>query len=79
MVVFAIGADGSLSKKQIQPVMGNNPRHFKIHPSNKMVLVGLQDALKLQIFKIDVTTGLLSEGTIMDCPSHPTMVSLLNL
>jgi len=70
---------GSLSKIQFQPVMGNTPRHFKIHPSNKMLLVGLQNALKLQVFKIDDITGLLSEGTSMDCPSHPTMVTLLNL
>ena len=64
---------------KVQSVGGSTPRHFKIHPNGKLMLVGLQDANEIESFKIDPSTGLLSDAHIMFCPNHPTMIGLLNI
>ena len=39
----------------------------------------VNDDSALQVFKIDINTGLLSEGSTLDCPNYPTMIAFLSL
>ena len=61
MAVFRIGGSlGILSLIVHQPSMGNNPRHFAIHPSGNWLLAANQDSDSIVVFRRDPATGRLA-------------------
>ena len=42
-------------------------------------IIDIDEEKSLQLLKRDPVTGLLSEHSILNCPSAPTVVGLLNL
>ena len=75
LVVFQILPDGNLDRIQVQYVGGSTPRHFKIHPSGEFLLVALQDAGQLELYRIDAEdSGLLDKASSIDCDNAPTIV-----
>ena len=77
LVVFQILPDGNLDRIQVQYVGGSTPRHFKIHPSGEFLLVALQDAGQLELYRIE-SGGVLESKATIDCDNAPTMVGFLD-
>ena len=58
----------------------NTTVHFKIHPSGEFLIVAFQDSGKLEMYRIDLPSGLLvGEPQVVACPNSPTIVGLLEL
>ena len=80
IVVYEIMANFPyLNRIQVQYLGGSTPRHFKIHPSGEFLLVALQDAGKLEMYRIDPIGTLVGEPQVLPCPNSPTIVGLLDL
>ncbi|QMW02552.1 lactonase family protein [Spirosoma foliorum] len=60
LAIFAIGADGKLTKVGDQPTEGKTPRNFLIDPKGEFVFVAHQDSDNITIFKRDQKTGKLT-------------------
>ena len=57
-----------------------NTVNFKIHPSGEFLIVAFQDSGKLEMYRIDLPSGLLvGEPQVVACPNSPTIVGLLEL
>jgi 6-phosphogluconolactonase len=54
--------DGKLTLIQHAPCGGKNPRHFKIDPSGKWMIVGHQDSNTISVLPLDQATGKLGEA-----------------
>lgn len=59
--IFAIGADGLLTKKEVMSSGGKGPRNFVIDPSGKYLLVAQQNSNNIVIFARDQNTGALKD------------------
>jgi 6-phosphogluconolactonase len=59
IAVFAIGADGNLTNKQVISVNGKHPRNFAIDPTGHFLLVANRDTDNIVIFTVDADSGLL--------------------
>ncbi len=60
LVVYAIGQDGQLTRRQIAPAAVEVPRGFSIHPSGKWLIAGGQKDNRLVVHAIDLETGAVS-------------------
>ena len=60
LAIFAIGANGKLTKVGDQPTEGKTPRNFMIDPKGDFVFVAHQDSDNITIFKRDQKTGKLT-------------------
>ena len=69
LAIFSIGADGKLTSKGFQSVMGSSPRNFMIDSTGKYLLVANQNSNNIVVFKRDKTTGLLTETTQIQVPN----------
>lgn len=59
--IFAVDAhDGTLRKIGYQPT-GVHPRNFNITPNGRLLLCACRDSGKIQVFRIDRRTGLLTD------------------
>ncbi|MBS1598089.1 MAG: lactonase family protein [Bacteroidetes bacterium] len=59
ITIYAIDANGKLTLKGFQPVLGQTPRNFMIDPSGHFLLVANQQSDNVVIFSINQQTGLL--------------------
>ncbi len=67
IAIFSIDPDdGTLTKAGYQ-LTGKHPRNFVITPNGKFILVAARDDNKVQVFRIDTETGLLTD-THQDIP-----------
>ncbi len=67
IAIFSIDPDeGTLSRVGYQPT-AKHPRNFAITPNGEFLLVGSRDENKIQLFRIDSNTGLLT-NTHQDTP-----------
>ena len=58
LAVFQIAADsGQLTRVQIEPTGGRNPRNFAIEPSGRYLLAANQDSDQVVVFAIDPDSG----------------------
>ncbi|HTI11924.1 MAG TPA: lactonase family protein [Puia sp.] len=71
IAIYAIdAATGKLSLKGFQSTEGKGPRNFMIDASGKFLLVGNQRSNSIIIFRIDPTTGLLTDtGKKLEVPA----------
>jgi 6-phosphogluconolactonase len=69
LAIFSIGADGRLTSKGFQPVMGSAPRNFMIDPTGSYLLVANQNSNNIVVFKRNKKTGLLTEAAQIDVPN----------
>jgi 6-phosphogluconolactonase len=79
LTVFAINPeDGSLTRRQVQPVRGDWPRHFALHPSGKWLLCAARHSNSVGIFAIDPEKGTLTytRQSLIHVPG-PTWVEIL--
>ena len=53
IAVFAVGADGKLSLQELEPVLGDWPRHFTVLESQQTLLVANQESNNIVAFKIE--------------------------
>jgi len=61
IAIFSIDPDdGTLTKAGYQPT-GRHPRNFVITPNGKLLLVASRDDNRIQVFRIDNKTGLLTD------------------
>lgn len=60
LAIFAIEADGKLTKVGDEPTQGKTPRNFFIDPKSDFVLVANQDTDNITIFRRDAKTGKLT-------------------
>lgn len=68
--IFSIGSDGTIKLIGHQPILGDWPRNFMVHPSGQWVLVANQHSDNIVVFRRDPKTGLLSEtGEQIKIPS----------
>jgi len=58
--VFEALEDGTLKRKQIEPIRGAWPRNINIDPSGKWLLAAGQDSSTVAVFAIDQKTGKLT-------------------
>jgi 6-phosphogluconolactonase (cycloisomerase 2 family) len=65
--------DGTLTKVGFQPT-GIHPRNFGITPNGELLLCACRDSNKVQIFRRDKQTGLLSDTGRAIEMSRPTCV-----
>ena len=73
-------ADGGLDQFQVLFTCCPNPRHFKIHPSGKFLLVAYQDSDKIEKYSIDPNSGFIDEQPVsIESANKPTIIGLLNL
>ena len=61
IAVFAVGADGLLSRIGYQRT-GLHPRHFSLRPDGLEMAVACRDSARVEFYDIDPLTGLLSPG-----------------
>jgi len=59
--IFTIAANGTIKLIGQQPIKGEKPRNFMIHPSGAYVLVANQDTDNIVVFRRDPKTGLLTD------------------
>jgi 6-phosphogluconolactonase len=59
ITIFAVNADGTLTTKGYEPVLGEGPRNFMIDPTGNFLLVANQRTNNIVVFKRDTATGLL--------------------
>jgi len=71
LAIYAVDtASGKLTIKGFQSTMGKGPRNFMIDPTGKFLLVGNQRSNTIIIFRIDPTTGLLTDtGKKLEIPA----------
>jgi 6-phosphogluconolactonase len=77
--VFSINAEnGSLTRRQVQPIRGDWPRHFAIHPSGKWLICAARHSDSVGVFAIDPETGMLTykRRSIIHVPG-PTWVEII--
>ncbi|MDR0422097.1 MAG: lactonase family protein [Proteiniphilum sp.] len=61
IAIFSVNPDdGTLTKKGYQ-LTGRHPRNFVITPDGKFLLVACRDDNKIEVFRIDAETGLLTD------------------
>jgi 6-phosphogluconolactonase len=78
--MFSISQDsGKLSLIGNQSSKISNPRSFIIDPSGKFLLVANQDANNIVTFKIDTSTGKLTETGIQTNVSSPVCLKFLEV
>jgi 6-phosphogluconolactonase len=78
ILVYDILSDaGDLSQIQVQYVGGPMPRHFKVHPDGKFLLVALQESNKLELYQIDQDSGVLGPSQTIASDNNPTIVAYL--
>ncbi len=75
IAVFARAADGTLTFVQHAPCGGKGPRHFKIDPSGKWMLVGHQGTNGISVLSLDPETGKLGEPSA--AISSPSPICIL--
>ena len=61
---------------QIQPTSGTWPRHFKISMSGKLMFVSLQLKNKLEVYKIEQSSGALERLTTLESSNSPAYVGI---
>ncbi len=61
IAVFRTGVGGAVEIASIVPCGGRRPRSFILDPSERYLLVALQDSHRIQVFARDLATGLLTE------------------
>ena len=62
LAIYAVNeTSGELQLLGFQPTQGQTPRNFVIHPEGKLLLVANQDSGNVVTFRIDESTGLLTE------------------
>lgn len=70
IAIFAVGEDGTLTRKVVVPTGGKFPRHFSITPDGKAVVVANQDSGHIRLFSRDVDSGELTmTDEIVDIPA----------
>lgn len=78
LAIFAIGADGKLTKLGDQPTEGKTPRNFLVDPKGEFVFVANQDTDNITIFRLDSKTGKLTyTGQSVSVPA-PVCVIMAN-
>lgn len=61
IAIFSVNADdGMLTKVGYQPT-ASHPRNFVITPNGKYLLTASRDENRIQVFKIDMETGMLTD------------------
>lgn len=71
--IWRVGEDGTLTKAGFQPT-GIHPRNFGITPNGELLLCACRDSDKVQIFRRDKQSGLLSDTGRSIEMSRPTCV-----
>ena len=61
---------------QIQPTSGTWPRHFKISMSGKLMFVSLQLKNKLEVYKIEQSSGILERLATLESANSPAFVGI---
>ncbi|MDD4777883.1 MAG: lactonase family protein [Fermentimonas sp.] len=61
IAIFSINADDGMLTKVGYQLTAKHPRNFVITPNGKFLLVAGRDENRIQVFKIDVETGLLTD------------------
>jgi 6-phosphogluconolactonase len=78
--VFAINADATLTRVATTKTGGARPRHFSIVPGGDALLVANQDTGNVRGFRIDSTTGLLTDaGDLATGLTSPSFVAAVDL
>ena len=76
IAVFAVGAEGALSRVAIQPTGGRTPRHFALDEHGRYLLAANQESDTIVAFRVDEQTGALTDtGTRAHVPS-PVFVGI---
>lgn len=75
--VFAVDpVGGTLELKQIEPTLGDHPRHIGVDPSGKFLIAANRDSDNLVSFRIDAATGELAPtGFRLKVPKPVCVVS----
>ena len=70
LAIFRVQSDGKLERIDIVPTGGKFPRHFAISPCGKAVITANQDSSKVNLFRRDIESGLITAtGYEYDIPA----------
>ncbi len=70
LAIFRVQSDGKLKRIDIVPTGGKFPRHFAISPCGKAVITANQDSSKVNLFRRDIESGLITAtGYEYDIPA----------
>jgi 6-phosphogluconolactonase len=71
LAVFAINQNnGTLTRVEIVPTKGKEPRHFAVDPTGSFLLAANQHSDSIVVFRIDSRTGRLSAtGRVLEAPT----------
>ena len=79
IAIYSIDANGKLSSKGFQSVLGQTPRNFVIDPTGRFLLVANQNSDNVVIFSINAQTGLLkSTGKQIKIP-NPVCLKMMKM
>jgi 6-phosphogluconolactonase len=80
IAVFAINKNkGTLTRVEIVPTKGKEPRHFAIDPTGSYLLAANQHSHNMVVFRIDARTGrLTATGQVLEVPT-PVYVKFVAL
>lgn len=76
IAVFAVAAGGALSVLGMHPTGGRTPRHFALDPGGTYLIVANQESDAISAFRIDGTTGALSDTGARARVPAPVFVGL---
>jgi 6-phosphogluconolactonase len=76
IAVFNIGQDGSLNLVEIEPVLGDWPRHFLVLEDERILIVANQESHNLVAFRIESSGALTPMGKQIEIP-QPTFLDRL--
>jgi 6-phosphogluconolactonase len=80
MAIFKINTrNGQLTAVGFEPVKGEVPRNFIIHPSGEFLLVANQDSDQVVIFKRNKSTGLLTDTGKRIAVGNPTCLQFATI
>lgn len=79
IAIYSIDANGKLSIRGFQPVLGQTPRNFIIDPTGHFLLVANQNSDNVVVFSVNQQTGLLkSTGRQIKIP-NPVCLKMMKM
>lgn len=75
LAIFAVAPDGQLRLLGHEPTRGLVPRHFALHPSGNLLLVGNQESENIASFRVDPQTGLLELAHLQELGVKPFCIA----